>query len=520
MPLSCAFVFSTLNHARRFPYPRAANLRCGAWYTPPSLTTLVSYFKSTDGHTHQWAFSLKRPNLHLVHPLLASGGCIIVDSTTRGKSMPDALSKTVPVWCAVLNRASWTRYGTATGSGEESMQAQQCWRRLDTYPGMVGASEREQIEEKVDAWTRTFLESDLDVPRLDRPLRPFFITQETTLPLPDLFADDCDGDAGQVYTPILLVSASKHIVDSFHPVRPEQLTTDSDLGAEEEQPRIYVQGAGDDHENWAQGLTPTLFWRHRDLLLSAAKEHLPRLVAELVRQEGAEQWFQPQRHLAAPANSGAKEMTGTHKGFEEIGRTGICLLVSKGSKTNDETGAEDEGRFGLVVYCSAALDIDGHDVSPDRSTVPVIPPGETLSQSPPQPGDAGSSKRRRIHLDLRPGKRAPTEVSFPPVPDPQSSALSCLPDRPVLLRGTSYDHVSSCAVLLLSLLYADDSRNFLSDPAARIRQAESVTKQTTQHRVQWLVSSLPHAAPSRTYLLRINDYLISPRYRHSACKST
>ena len=30
--------------------------------------------------------------------------CIIVDSTRRGKRMPDALSKTVPVWCAVLNR--------------------------------------------------------------------------------------------------------------------------------------------------------------------------------------------------------------------------------------------------------------------------------------------------------------------------------------------------------------------------------------------------------------------------------
>ena len=33
--------------------------------------------------------------------------------------------------------------------------------------------------------------------------------------------------------------------------------------------RRYVQGAGDDHESWALGLTPELFWRHsRELLAS------------------------------------------------------------------------------------------------------------------------------------------------------------------------------------------------------------------------------------------------------------
>ena len=36
---------------------------------------------------------------------------ILVDSTRRGKRMPDALSKTVPIWCAVINRfvsEKWT----------------------------------------------------------------------------------------------------------------------------------------------------------------------------------------------------------------------------------------------------------------------------------------------------------------------------------------------------------------------------------------------------------------------------
>lgn len=72
-----------------YPLPLVANMRCGAWYTPPDRVAGSSYFKSTDGHMHQWDFSLKRSNLHLV-PLIQStahalSGCIVVDSTRRGK---------------------------------------------------------------------------------------------------------------------------------------------------------------------------------------------------------------------------------------------------------------------------------------------------------------------------------------------------------------------------------------------------------------------------------------------------
>lgn len=33
------------------------------------------------------------------------GGCIIVDSTRKGKRFPDSMSKTIPIWTCVLNRA-------------------------------------------------------------------------------------------------------------------------------------------------------------------------------------------------------------------------------------------------------------------------------------------------------------------------------------------------------------------------------------------------------------------------------
>ena len=33
------------------------------------------------------------------------GGCFIVDSTRKGKRFPDSMSKTIPIWTCVLNRA-------------------------------------------------------------------------------------------------------------------------------------------------------------------------------------------------------------------------------------------------------------------------------------------------------------------------------------------------------------------------------------------------------------------------------
>ena len=85
--------------------PIVANERCGTWYVDPIVLAEICYFKSTDGHYAQWAFSQRRLNLHLLPLIEAKGGCIIVDSThTKTKRFPDALSKTIPIWCCIMNR--------------------------------------------------------------------------------------------------------------------------------------------------------------------------------------------------------------------------------------------------------------------------------------------------------------------------------------------------------------------------------------------------------------------------------
>lgn len=44
----------------------------------------------------------------------------------------------------------------------------------------------------------------------------------------------------------------------------------------------YIQGAGDDSEGWAHGLTPPVFWENQMVLKQTPEEELPVLITELV----------------------------------------------------------------------------------------------------------------------------------------------------------------------------------------------------------------------------------------------
>ncbi|PSN71180.1 hypothetical protein BS50DRAFT_570585 [Corynespora cassiicola Philippines] len=231
-----------------YSLPLVANERCGSWYIPPHLKAGSVYFKSTDGHTGEWRFSTRRLNLHLLDLVCREGGCVVADSTRRGKAVPDALSKTVPVWCCVINRVV---FGGEAG-------------RLRTAPQAVSGSEHAQIEMRIEGFVREFLEiCKPDVvalrEKLKKPLRPIWVTQESSLPetvpeYPDFY-------------PLVLCTASRRV-----------------HGGEVSEGG-YVQGAADDHEAWAAGLTPSIFWSHKDDLLAASEEELPTLIEELAASE-------------------------------------------------------------------------------------------------------------------------------------------------------------------------------------------------------------------------------------------
>ena len=157
--------------------------------------------------------------------------------------MPDALSKTIPIWIAVINRLLFP--GCAEG------------HRLRTPLEIVGRSEHAQIEACLDRFVGQAQALGLNVPRLrstlSRPLMPAFACQSDSAPI-----------VTQTYSfhPVICCSVSRQEVG------------DGDS---------YIQGSGDDTENWAHGLTPEFFWRCRDQLCAQANdEELVRLIHDTI----------------------------------------------------------------------------------------------------------------------------------------------------------------------------------------------------------------------------------------------
>ncbi|MCJ1478664.1 hypothetical protein MMC13_007345 [Lambiella insularis] len=214
--------------------PLVANERCGSWYIPTEKKVGSAYFKSTDGHQGEWRFSLRRLNLQILEIIGEYDGCIIVDSTRSGKSMPDALSKTIPIWCAVMNRLLFSDVAAC--------------HALRTPPEVVGRSEHSQIEARLESFVESAKELQLDIKslraKLRRPLYPRWITQASSCQQP-------------------LREGDYHMVICCTTSRQEETTIWTDG---------YIQGAGDDSEGWSHGLTPTVFWQNLALLLSASRE--------------------------------------------------------------------------------------------------------------------------------------------------------------------------------------------------------------------------------------------------------
>ncbi|KAK6502519.1 hypothetical protein TWF506_003100 [Arthrobotrys conoides] len=247
------FVQST---ASTLGLPIVANERCGSWYVPPSQKAGSCYFKSTDGHFGCWSFSLRRLNLGILKLIGQNGGCIIVDSTRRGKSIPDALSKTVPIWCAVMNSVLFP--GSSEGGA-----------KVELPDNAVSASEKAQISKLIDGFSNQLRELQLDTQKLAaqlrKPMKPVWITRET---------DIADVEyTGEEFNPVYLLSASRYLREELQP-------RDSGLLG---QNFVYIQGAGDDHEGWARGLLPVTYWENREKLLQTPEAELPELIDEIVK---------------------------------------------------------------------------------------------------------------------------------------------------------------------------------------------------------------------------------------------
>jgi tRNA A64-2'-O-ribosylphosphate transferase len=234
--------------------PLLANERCGSWYIPPSLKSGSAYFKSTDGHVGQWTFSLRRLNLEVLRMLGERGGAVLVDSTRRGKSMPDALRRTVPIWVGVWNMLLFGEVGELQGpEGKEGVE--------------VG--EKRIVEGRFEAWCAGVSELGLDLAALrkvvQRRIRCVWAVNgewDCERPWAEFLEEEGVGRDENV---LVLASASRRV-----------------RGAEMSEGG-YVQGAADDSEGWSRGLTSELWWENQEeLLLQCEDGEIEKLVDRLV----------------------------------------------------------------------------------------------------------------------------------------------------------------------------------------------------------------------------------------------
>lgn len=159
--------------------------------------------------------------------------------------MPDALSKTVPIWIAVLNRLLFP-------------ELKDC-HDLATPDEVVSPSEHAQIAERLQSFVTAVQSLHLDVEGLcvklkGKPLRPIWVTPDSILPSQTPKETDC------------------HLI---------VLCTASGRTSANRSSRGYVQGAADDSESWALGLDAKSFWSNTAQLLSASEDELPELIRSI-----------------------------------------------------------------------------------------------------------------------------------------------------------------------------------------------------------------------------------------------
>jgi len=233
-------------------YPVIPNERCGLWYVPAAKQTDTCYFKSTDGHTNQWLFSMRRLNLHLLPILGKNKGIVIVDSTRKGKLMPDALLKTIPMWCAVLNYILYEDDET-----DPVWDDLKCRNWLRTPTEIISVNEHNEMVKRIPGFAKEV--TRLGLFNKDRLIRDLGAKKPL---VPNwhypgkVSKEELERDCFRLYC----VTASKRMneprITLRHVVDDEQkLTT-----------WYYIQGSADDHELWAtkeicQGnLNGKLFW--------------------------------------------------------------------------------------------------------------------------------------------------------------------------------------------------------------------------------------------------------------------
>lgn len=335
--------------------------------------------------------------------------------------MPDALSKTIPIWCSVLNRALFPDRPTC--------------HNLYTPPQVVSSSEHSQITTRIDEFVKSLKALQLDLAALKKvlpkPIRPVWITPESNL------------------------SETTEIYEDFHPVI--CCTASRRVPGGEVSEGGYIQGSGDDTENWAFGLTPTVFWANKQVLLDSPESEVPDLIHDLCS--------------ASPPKAQSLDLASI--------KPTECLFVTT---SHDLDILPGEGQ--IVIHLSPDVaEADKWIISPTKMLVGIGP-------------HKIGSKGLRTAL--------PHIVDFVTT-RLHKQAFGSTPFKIVAACPSGKDHSVGVALALLCLLF--DDQGHLGEPAG-IGAVKEIDKLFIKRRLGWIMTCMPDANPTRATLQSVNSYLI------------
>eukprot|EP01113_Clastostelium_recurvatum_P049602 TRINITY_DN9216_c1_g1_i2.p1 TRINITY_DN9216_c1_g1~~TRINITY_DN9216_c1_g1_i2.p1 ORF type:complete len:415 (+),score=99.30 TRINITY_DN9216_c1_g1_i2:280-1524(+) len=271
---------------------------------------------------------MNRLNLHVVHLAASHGGCIIVDSTRKGKRYPDSFSRTIPIWCATINK---TVYNFRTRS---NIPCEDWDLAVHTPPQTVSPTELHQIEALVEGFVAALESSGVDIVALsrdlDKPLRPIWMHQDS------LIWSNCIPRPSELpFVSVICLSASR-------------VCGASDIETD------YVQGAGDDEECWARSLTPELFWAYRGLIMEGG-EGSPEGGIEARVDQVVRDARMSTVNIAAGAEAGAGDASGASAPWVRLGST--CIYLAQGFPTGPggDVAATLWSTFSGVLNCSGLV---------------------------------------------------------------------------------------------------------------------------------------------------------------------
>ena len=458
--------------------------------------------------------------------------------------MPDALSKTIPIWTCVINRALFP-----DGHHE-----------LFTPPSIISRSEHAQIEALIPGFVDAFLALRPDVNNLrqklqDKPMRCLWVTPESQVP----DATDADDDEEKTKTgggkrdvfgghahPVILVTASRHVVEG----ETGAFASGSKVSGVGSTSYVYIQGAADDTENWARGLTAAMWWRFRSKLLGAAGDdeaELERVVGDIVSaaaDDGAAQEQSLSASLLCMRGDCWREnmmVEGKGGGRDQAVSVGSGLWIGKLPLGNDG-GDSGWGGTCRVLVVSDATSPEVWKVSPSKMVVGLgakpkiagkllrralpfihefvaawmslsLSSSSSSSPSPSSPlklgGDdakkgvtgGGGGRRRQRASEALPNKH---HLSIPA----QSLEISGR-GHIVVSCPTGTDLSVGVALALRCCLVDDDG--MLRPPASaasNTRSPGTFTKSLIRVQMGKIVMAMPSANPSRATLRSVNSFLM------------